>query len=72
MNKVEMTKLSVPEVGRTYNFPDGSCITIPGVTHIAVRPSGNHRLTTQDGNLHIVKDGWIHIEIVGGPEHWQL
>lgn len=41
-----------------------------GVTHLAVSPSGTHRLKTQDGKLHIVPIGWLHIEIIA--DSWSL
>ena len=72
MGNIEMTKLATPEVKRTYVFPFGDRLDVKGVSHIAVRPSGNHRLITEDGSLVIVKGDWLAIEITGGPSHFQL
>ncbi len=60
---MELTALNPTEASRTYTFPGGDKITLTNVTALLVRPSGNHRLQTGDGRLHIVPAGWIHIEI---------
>ena len=61
---VEIPKLEVAETSRTYTFPGGDKIEIRGVTNLLVRPSGNHRLISSDGKLHIVPFGWNHLEIL--------
>lgn len=58
-----MTKIEPMEKTRTYHFPGGDKIRLENVSEVVVRPSGNHRLKTEDGKLHIVTPGWIHIEI---------
>jgi hypothetical protein len=68
--KPEMTALNPPERTRTYFFPEGQTVQIPGITHIAVSSSGTHRLKTSDGKLHIVPVGWLHIEI--DADDWTL
>jgi len=54
--KPELVPLTPPERARTYhhaNFPGGR-LTLRGVTHLLVRPSGTHRLMTADGMKWIV------------------
>ena len=51
------------EAKRIYTFPNGELVELIGVTELTVRPSGTHRLKTQDGHLHIVPSGWLHVEI---------
>lgn len=60
---IELTKLDPVEKSRTYTFPNGDTVSLADVTHFLARPSGNHRLRTADGKLHIVPAGWIHLEI---------
>ena len=60
---IELKELSPAEKSRTYTFPGGERIRILNVTHFLARPSGTHRLRSQDGLLHIVPTGWIHIAI---------
>jgi hypothetical protein len=50
------------ETSRKYIFPNGE-VTIRNVKKLVVRPSGNHRLGTADGKKHIVRAGWLAIEI---------
>jgi len=59
----EMTELNPMEKQRIYFFPNGEKIVLVEVTHFLARQSGSHRLKTNDGKLHIVPLGWIHIEI---------
>ncbi len=58
------------EVSRRYTY-DNFQITIQGVRQLEVSKSGNHRLITEDKHLHIVKPGWIHIEIVS-TKGWEM
>jgi hypothetical protein len=60
---LELPKLTESEILRVYTFPGGHTVEIANVTHLLVRASGTHRLRTEDGRLHIVPIGWIHIEI---------
>jgi hypothetical protein len=55
---------------RTYRFPGDEFVRIVGVVELSVRESGNHRLKDSSGKLHIVRAGWIHIEIVA--EEWTV
>ena len=50
---------------RVYYFPKGDKVELYDIVEIIVRESGNHRIKTADGNLHIVASGWLHIEIEG-------
>lgn len=50
------------ERSRTYHFPGGNSVTFEGVTKLAVRPSGTHRLELS-GRKVIVAAGWLWIEI---------
>lgn len=61
--KLELTKLTPPERKRVYHFPGGDRIELVGVTHLTVRPSGNHRLATSDGRKWIVPPGWLAVEL---------
>lgn len=74
LEKPEMIPLDPSEQSRTYWFPINSGtqdepvydllgILIDQVTHIAVSVSGNHRLKTSNGKLHVVPFGWLHLEI---------
>jgi hypothetical protein len=63
---IELTKLNPAEKSRTYTFPGGEKITLEKVTHFLARESGTHRLQTEDGKLHIVPVGWLHVEIDAG------
>jgi len=63
MSKPEMTELNPVERRRNYTFPGGQVVELREVQRLAVSASGTHRLETQDGLLHIVPTGWIHIEI---------
>ena len=55
-------RYSVKESKRRYIFDDIN-IELENVTEIIVSHSGNHRIKTADGKLHIIPLGWIHIEI---------
>lgn len=59
----ESKAVKLKEKKRIYTFPQGDKVILENVTELIVRESGNHRLKTADGNLHIVPAGWIHIEI---------
>lgn len=58
-NTVELNPI---EAKRTYTFPNGT-VELENVSELTVSKSGTHRLKTQDGILHIVPVGWLHIEI---------
>lgn len=52
----ELVELTPPERSRTYhhvNFPGGK-LTLKFVTHFLAKPSGTHRLQTNDGKKWIV------------------
>ena len=57
---------------RTYRFPNNEIIELKYVKELIVSDSGNHRLKTQDGKLHIVPTGWIHIEIEKPSGDWDM
>ena len=67
-----MIKFDAMELSRTYTYPDGAKVTVNNITHLAVRPSGNHRLIAEDGTLHIIAAGWIHIEMKGSVSHFVI
>jgi hypothetical protein len=52
---------------RRYQFSD-TWFTLYDVTELIVSESGNHRIKTKDGKLHIISPGWVHIEITPGAE----
>ena len=60
------------ENSRTYLFPGGDTITVPQVRELLVRPSGNHRLKTADGRLHIIASGWLAISIEDDSKEWTV
>lgn len=66
---IEMNPV-VGERSRTYHFDGGEKLTIWGVTHLCVRPSGNHRLRDGNGKLWLVADLWNAIEI--DADDWSL
>jgi hypothetical protein len=57
------------ETCRTYIFPGGK-YDVYNVRRLCVRPSGTHRLETENGHKYIIPTGWIAIEIVA--EAWSL
>ena len=57
---------------RTYTFGHGQAITIEKVKELRLSASGNHRLKTEDGKLHIIPSGWLHIEIDSKIQEWEL
>lgn len=68
MDELSFTDLNHEE-SRTYWFASGH-FKIEGVRRICVRPSGSHRLETEDGRRFIVPAGWIALQIVA-PK-WEL
>ena len=58
---VELIALNPIEKVRVYRFPNGASVRLENVTHF--KSTTTHRLKTGDGKLHIVPEGWIHIEI---------
>ncbi|MCW4014023.1 MAG: hypothetical protein NWF07_13705 [Candidatus Bathyarchaeota archaeon] len=66
--------IGLNEQSRTYDFGNGKIVALQNVTELIVKSkSGNHRLKTGDGKLHIVPPGWIHIEIVDEEKHeWTI
>jgi hypothetical protein len=64
-------KFTHKESYRTYYFPEGEIITLIDVVELKVSPeSGNHRLKCEDGTLHIIPTGWLHIKIVADDWSW--
>ncbi|MCK5613502.1 hypothetical protein KAR91_67150 [Candidatus Pacearchaeota archaeon] len=60
----------VDEKSRVYTFPNHTSVGLVDVTHIAVSESGNHRIKTKDGKLHIIASGWVHISIETESGEW--
>lgn len=60
--------IALHEKTRTYSFPKGEVVELLQVVELIVSDSGNHRLKTADGLLHIVPTGWLHIEILDDGE----
>ena len=58
---------SVKESKRKYTF--GRNIELEDVREIIVSNSGNHKIKTADGKLHIISPEWTHIEITS-DEDW--
>lgn len=59
----------VKEKSRTYVFPSAA-VTFKNVVQLTVRSSGTCRLTTADGQLHIVRDPWLTISIEDDRHDW--
>lgn len=55
--------IKLHEDSRIYDFGLGKLVKLEKVVELIVRDSGNHRVKTADGKLHIISTGWIHIEI---------
>ena len=51
----------VKESKRRYTF--GGIVELEDVEEILVSHSGNHRIKTKDGHLHIISPTWNHIDI---------
>ncbi len=65
---IDITK--VDEKSRMYTFPNYTYIGLIDITHIAVSESGNHRIKTKDGKLHIIAPGWLHVVIETESGEW--
>lgn len=55
---------------RVYQFPGGETVELHEVRHLMVRKSGNHRIITEDGKLHIIAPGWLAVHIDDGGKGW--
>ena len=51
--------MTTPEAKRVYLFPGGDRIEIENVIEARASRHGNHQLTTLDGTVVIVRDGWL-------------
>lgn len=58
-----------PPRKQVYVFKGGTTVTLPNVTELVIRPSGDHRLTTADGMRHIVAPGWTYNALGVGTAH---
>lgn len=65
----EVTKLTERE--RVYVYPNGE-VKLSEVRELVVRPSGSHRVRTEDGKLHVIAPGWLAIHIDDGGKDWTL
>ena len=54
-------KTITTEKYRTYEWSDGTKITINQPTHLNVSQSGGHRLLDNAGVSHYIPSGWIHL-----------
>jgi hypothetical protein len=61
--------ISLTERKRTYFFANGK-VELSSVKELIVRESGTHRIKTDDGKLHIIPSGWLHIEI--DADNWTV
>lgn len=55
---------------RTYEWLNGSKITIYNPTHLNVSNSGGHRVFDKQGVSHYIPSGWVHLYwgvLVGMP-----
>lgn len=67
---MKFAEISEGEKSRTYHYQGGGCFTILKAARICVRPSGTHRIETEDGKKYIVSAGWMAIEIVA--DNWSI
>ncbi|MGW9587478.1 hypothetical protein [Microbacterium sp. NPDC055455] len=65
-NPTELT-----EKTRIYDFGTHS-VTLTDVRELIVSASGNHRIRTGDGNLHIIAPGWFAVHIDDGGKGWTV
>lgn len=62
----------ITENFRIYTFPSGQNVMIEKPRELFVsKDSGNHRIKSKDGRLHIVPPGWLHIEIDSEVGEWE-
>lgn len=62
----------ITENFRIYTFSGGDKIMLEKPRELFVsKDSGNHRIKTADGKLHIVPAGWLHIEIDSEVGKWE-
>lgn len=62
----------ITENYRIYTFPGGNIIKLDKPRELFVSPnSGNHRIKTLDGLLHIIPSTWIHIKIDSEVGEWE-
>lgn len=67
-----MKSIKLNEKSRTYSFGEAGQVRLENVIELTVSESGNHRLKTADGNLHIVPADWIHILIEDESHNWTV
>lgn len=63
--------IQLKEKKRSYTYArDGYLVDVvlDNVCELIVRPSGDHRIKTTDGQLHIMPAGYVHIAIVDDGE----
>lgn len=64
-----MTALT--EKSRVYDFGTHK-VELSEVRDLFISDSGNHRVTTEDGQLHIIRPGWYAIHIDDNGKDWTL
>jgi hypothetical protein len=64
--------VALSERSRVYAYGNGKSVKLADVVELVVRPSGNHRVRTADGLLHIVAPGWLAIHIDDGGNGWTV
>jgi hypothetical protein len=62
--------IKLNEKERIYFFPNNEKVILRNIVELIVRESGTHRIKTADKKLHIIPNGWIHIEI--NEEEWTV
>lgn len=60
------------ETQRVYLFPGGHTVTVSEPRELVVRPSGTHRIITEDKKLIVVASGWLAIEISDPSGAWTV
>ena len=55
--------IKLEEKERTYYFAGGDKVELKDVVELGFGSSGTHRVKTSDGKLHIISQGWLHVEI---------
>lgn len=55
------------EACRSYEFPNGSVVTITKPLKINVSASGGHRIFDAAGVCHYIPAGWVHLKWTVNP-----
>jgi hypothetical protein len=57
------TPIAVAHRRRVYHFEGDQDLAFENVVFITIMSAGGHRLVLENGDVHIVKPGWLSIDI---------